>query len=188
MNLRNTNQIRELKEVAIRTIILIGIFQAATGRDKQEVVNLFRSKNFYKYTSAQEKNFLKLPQEASRYVATQLSWRIEGAYILLWTLGHIDFKTLPKTQKNLETIEPLFKNDHFYKQIPTENVHLREKRVIFDLYETITELHGEIKQARKSEKKISHEYHPSLVYEWHYALEWVINPEVGWDKIRISLE
>lgn len=184
MNFRKDNQVRKPKEVAIRTIILIGVFQAATGRDKQELVNLLRSKNYYKCSSEQEKNFLKLPQEASRYIATQLSWRIEGAYILLWTLGYIDFKTLPKTQKNLEVIEPFFKNDRFYEEVPTENAQLRNKKNIFDLYETITELHREIKQAKKCEKEIPHDYHPSLVYEWHYALEWLRCPKIKWDHIN----
>jgi len=184
MNFRKDNQIREPKKVAIRTIILIGIFQAATGREKQDIIDLFRAKNYYKHTSEQERNFLRLPNEASRYIASQLSWRIEGAYILLWTLGYFDFKTLPKTQKNLETIKPLFKDDHFYKQIPAENAQLRDKSVIFDLYETITELHREIKQAKKCEIEIPYDYHPSLVYEWHYALEWLLSQKIKWDHIN----
>lgn len=188
MNVDNIETIRTPREVAIRTIILIGIFQSATGREKQEIIDILTTNKYYEYVSEREKKFLSLPPETTRYIATQLSWRIEGVYILLWALRKVQFNQLPKTPKNLDQIKSLFKDANYYKHISVKSARLRDLEEILEIYKKVYHLHKEIRDAKAKNKEIPHEYHPSLIYEWHYSLKWLLSPEVKWDYITTETE
>ena len=122
MNLENNSldddqlgRVRTPQEVAKRALVLIGIFQAATGRNKEAVIKILKKNSLWSEVSELEKKFLETSDDESKFISMQYSWRSESIYILLWALEHFDFEAIPKNEKNLEKIGNLLKTDDFHK-------------------------------------------------------------------------
>jgi len=177
---------RNPQEVTRRIKALIGVFQAATGRKKEEVIKILKDKALWSDVSENEKNFLLSPEEDSRFIALQLGWRAEAVYILLWALNHFNFSEIPKDETNLEQIKELLKADDFYSKIDAHNVQLRDPEEIIDMFERIYRINWELRDAQINDKELPDDYNPSIIYEWHYALEWLIKENEEWDYIAVD--
>jgi len=177
---------RKPKQVVRRVIALIGLFQAATGRDNKEIIKLLKDKGFWSDVSENEKNFLVSPEEESRFIAMQLGWRAEAVYILLWALNHFDFSEIAKDESNLEQINDLLKKDNFYLEFDIDNAQLRDPKEIYDKHDLIYRINWELRDAQINDKEIPNNYNPSIIYEWHYALKWLIEENEEWDYIAVD--
>lgn len=178
--------IRNPQEVARRVKTLIGVFQAATGRKKEEVIKILKDKGLWSEVSENEKNFLLSPEEESRFIALQLGWRAESVYILLWALNYFNFSEIPKDETNLDQIKEFLKADDFYSKIDSDNVQLRDPEEIRDIFERVYKINWELRDAQINDKELPNGYNPSIIYEWHYALEWVIKENEEWDYIAVD--
>ncbi|MFX1391451.1 MAG: DUF4272 domain-containing protein [Promethearchaeota archaeon] len=179
----NNIQIRTPQEVAKRALILLGIFQAATGREKSEVINILKNNNLWREVSEVEKNFLLKTSEETKFEALQFGWRSEAVFILLWALKLVDVEEIPTDETNLDLIVDLLKHSNFYEKININKAQLRESREIFDLLDMIHKIHWDLRDARLQNNNPSHNYHPSIIYEWHYTLNWIVRPNEDWDYI-----
>lgn len=79
----NDSQIRTPGEVAKRVIVLLGVFQAATGRKKVEIIEILKDHHFWEEVSEIERKFLLTPSEETKFEAIQFGWRSEAVFILL---------------------------------------------------------------------------------------------------------
>ena len=179
----NESQIRTPEEVTKRVVILLGIFQAATGRKKEDVINILKKNNLWEAISETERNFLLKPSDESKFEAMQFGWRSESAFILLWALKIVEKEEIPVDETNLDLIVDFLKDNEYYKKIDIENAHLRDSNEIFHLLETINIIHKELRDAAIHNKEPPNNYHPSIIYEWHYALNWLVRSNEDWDDI-----
>jgi len=181
--MREDLRIRSAQEVAERTIALIGVFQAATGRKKKQVSNLFKENNMWSFLSPIEQKFLLEEENDSPYLSIQLSWRAEAVYILLWVLNQLEFTQIPSNDHNLKQIIDLLRDDEFFTQIPLEDAQLRDSEDILNMLEKVYKIHWEIRDAQINQKPLDSAYNPTIIYEWHYSLNWVTNANEDWDDI-----
>jgi len=176
-------QIRTPKEVAKRVLVLLGVFQAATGRKREEVREILKNNHLWEDVSELEKKFLLNPSENTKFEAMQFGWRSEAVFILLWTLQIVEIEEIPVDETNLDLIVDLLKDSEYYKKIDIENAHLREINEILEFLDQIQIIHWELRDASINNKEPPNNYHPSIIYEWHYALNWLVRPNEGWDYI-----
>ncbi|MFX1502185.1 MAG: DUF4272 domain-containing protein [Promethearchaeota archaeon] len=177
----NESQIRPPEEVAKRAIVLLGIFQAATGRKKEEVIKILKDLYLWKDVSEMERKFLLSPSEETKFEAIQFGWRSEAVFILLWALQLIEQEKIPTDETNLDLIVDLLKDSEYYKKIDVKNVQLRNINEILDLLDQIQIIHRELRDASIHNKEPPNNYHPSIIYEWYYALNWLVHSNEDWD-------
>ena len=177
------NKIKTPQKVAKRVLVLIGVFQAATGRNKETLISLLKENQLWPEVTEIEKKFLESSDEDSKFISTQYSWRAEAVYILLWTLNRFDFQEIPKNESNLDQISDLLKEDDFFKKIAVSNAQFRSVDEINNKLDEIQKINWEIRDALINKKESPNDYHPSIIYEWHYALNWLTKPDEEWDSI-----
>ena len=177
------NKTKTPQEVAKRVLVLIGVFQAATGRNKETLISLLKENQLWPEVTEIEKRFLESSDEDSKFISTQYSWRAEAVYILLWTLNRFDFQEIPKNESNLDQISDLLKEDDFFKKIAVSNAQFRSVDEINNKLDEIQKINWEIRDALINKKESPNDYHPSIIYEWHYALNWLTKPDEEWDSI-----
>ena len=177
------NKIRTPQEVAKRVLVLVGVFQAATGRNKKAIIKILKENQLWSEVSEIEKKFLETSDDESKFISLQYSWRSESVYILLWALNKYDFQEIPKNESNLDQIRDLLKEDEFFKRIDIKNAQFRSINEIYNILEDVYKLNWEIRDAHISKKESTNDYHPSIIYEWHYALNWLTKPNEEWDYI-----
>jgi len=176
-------RIRSAREVAERTIALIGVFQAATGRDKEEITKIFQQNSMWSFLTPIEQEFLLMTEDNTHYLSVQLSWRAEAVYILLWALNELDFNQIPSDEHNLKQISDILRDDTFFKKIPLEDAQLRDPEEIHNMLDKVYRIHWEIRDTLINQKPINSNYNGSIIYEWHYSLNWVTNMNIEWDDI-----
>jgi len=176
-------RIRSAQEVAERAIALIGVFQAATGRDKEEITKIFQQNSMWSFLTPIEQEFLLKTEVNTQYLSMQLSWRAEAVYILLWVLNELEFNQIPSDEHNLKQISNILRDDTFFNKIPLENAQLRDPKEIHNMLDKVYHIHWEIRDAQINQKPINTAYNPSIIYEWHYSLNWVTNMNIEWDDI-----
>jgi hypothetical protein len=175
-------QIRSAPEVARRAVILLGIFQAATGRSKREIMRILNSNKLWNFVSPNEAEFLRSNQDEYSAESIELSWRSEAIYILLWALNYFDFFEWPESEHNLDEIKNMLMDDAFYTQITIEHAQFRDINDINARFDQIVEMHEAIRDAEINDTPVPL-VPPTLIYEWHYALKWLLSPQVDWDNI-----
>ena len=184
----NDRQIRTPGEVAKRVIVLLGIFQAATGRKKAEVIEILKEHHLWKELYEIERKFLLTPSEETKFEAIQFGWRSEAVFILLWALQLIEQKEIPVDETNLDLIFHLLKDNEYYKKIDVKNAQLRNTDEILELLDQIQIIHWELRDATIHNKEPPNNYHPSIIYEWFYALNWLVRPNEDWDYITTDTQ
>lgn len=177
------DKIRNPQEVAKRALVLIGIFQAATGRDKESIIKILKNNSLWSEVSELERKFLETSDVESQFISMQYSWRSESVYILLWALDYFGFDEIPKNEKNLDKIGDLLKQDDFHKSIDIENAHFRSFNEIYKILDEVYKLNWEIRDSYINKEEPQNNYHPSIIYEWHYSLSWLTKPNEEWDSI-----
>ena len=177
------NKMKTPQEVAKRVLVLIGVFQAATGRNKETLITLLKENQLWSEVSEIEKKFLETSDEESKFISLQYSWRAEAVYILLWSLNRFDSQEIPKNESNLDQISDLLKEDDFFKKIDIDNARFRSVNEIYNKLDEIQKINWEIRDALINKKESPNDYHPSIIYEWHYALNWLTKPDEEWDYI-----
>ena len=190
MNPENNSSVNDMlkkmktpQEVAKRGLVLIGVFQAATGRNKETIINLLKENQLWSEISELEKKFLETSDEESKFISMQYSWRAEAVYILLWTLNRFNFQEIPKNESNLDQISDLLKEDDFVKKIDMNLAKFRSVKEIYNILDEVRKINWEIRDSLINKKESPNDYHPSIIYEWYYALNWLNKPDEEWDYI-----
>ena len=113
---------------------------------------------------------------------TRFSWRYESLSVILWSLGFIHELSIPDAQCDVEVIEELFSNND-----PADfeaKANLRTPGEILDEADLIYRYHWATTQARLEGKESPAGLDSGIVYERHYALNWLIGyQDQPWDAV-----
>lgn len=141
--------------------------------DKNYLVSQYFSRAEKDYTS----NPLKYPDMHPKF-----GWRYECCVVLLWALGLWDLGEPNKICDAGEIGEILWKND-FISLL--EKSKLKSKEEILDMQDLILRYDWACVDARIHNKEMT-VIDGEIVYEWHYALNWLTNANytTDWDSIR----
>ncbi|GLR16210.1 DUF4272 domain-containing protein [Portibacter lacus] len=176
--------IRSPKEIAERTVALaltnLVAFNNITGdqaiqfANKHEIINLLTPK---------EIEFLKNPTPEAKNHET---WKCEGIWTLCWALGIVPELAFPKDLADLSNIPsdnyPIGSEIKPLEFINKNKTHI-DKNLILDANDLYYRMDWACVDARLQEKELT-QVHPGVVYERHYALNWLINyRKQDWDNV-----
>jgi hypothetical protein len=175
-------QFRNDREVAERCIILYGIIFVVHGEASgEEMTDYLKEFDLWDKVSPNERKFLenKNPSDQDK---VEHSWKIESLNVLLWSLNKFDDLELPINMCDFEHIEDL----PDLSVDPTEWIEksrLRNKEEILNQVDLIYRIHWATRDAELNNKIIPGNFHPGIVFERHYALNWLVVYADEWDDI-----
>ncbi len=133
------------------------------------------------------------PEEAIIYQAKELSdrqrisasWRYESLRVLLWALGDVDVLEYPSDACDVrDTVRALL--DPTREEF-THSVQLRPPTELLDELDKTYRMHWACMDARLRKEEVGGELDCSVVYERHYALNWLVDLEGdAWDDVRTN--
>ncbi|PSL48062.1 uncharacterized protein DUF4272 [Chitinophaga niastensis] len=180
----STVVIRSAAEIATRTAILSAVNTVAFGYlDGPAVTTYLQQHNLWDSTTDAEKAFLQDPQEELK---TKETWKCEDIWVLLWALNKVPALGYMNDLCNLDMVP----EEAFPFRGPASDpavflagaTQLRSAAEILDANDLYYRAHWACVDARiKGEKE---PIHPGIVYERHYALNWLINyRDQPWDEV-----
>lgn len=174
--------LREAQEVARRATALMAVALRAEGIEQPRVVRFLQQRGMVKALSPEEQKFLKQarPDEAEM---RKLTWRYEALWTLLWSLGHLERIGPPGTQCNAKFAVKLL------NEMPVEKfvgeARLRPAAEILDELDFYYRAHWHAVNAREAGRPPHQGLDPDVIYERHYALNWLTTYMYqAWDDVR----
>lgn len=177
-------EIRTLQAVKERTLLLANTnlvaFQAVSGEDALKHLEKY---DLLELATPKEVDFLNDPTEAKRH---QETWKCECIWVFLWALNVVDDLGFPNQMADLNKVPA-----HDYPVVsgvpPTEfferDLSLRSKAEILDANDLYYRLDWACVDARINGSELETVI-PGVVYERHYALNWLINyMGQDWDDV-----
>ncbi len=133
------------------------------------------------------------PREQHIYQAESLTdqeraysvWRYESLNTLLWAMGIVDELSFPKEVCDAkEVVRILFQPARAEFE---QRVQLRSKVDILDELDKVYRMNWACVDARMKGETPSGNMNPSIVYERHYALNWLTNYQSqAWDEVQTN--
>lgn len=176
--------LRTPKEIAERvTVLAVTNLVAFNSMPEEEATEYLKEYNLWHLVTRVEKEFLKNPTDQKKNIET---WKCEGIWTLMWALKVVDRLGPPDQMCDLNKISS---NDYPIGQDKDPNVFIskhnqsRTKSEILDA----NDLYYRMDWACVDSRINGHELnglHTGVVYERHYALNWLINyMNEEWDDI-----
>lgn len=176
--------LRKPKEIAQRvTVLAITNMVAFNGMTGNEAIEYLKKYNLWNFVSPDEKEFLSNPTDERK---NQESWKCEGIWTLLWSLKLVLDLGFPNELcdlKNIPSDKYPIRQDKDPNEFINEISESRTKSEILDANDLYYRLDWACVDARINEQEIT-ELNSGVVYERHYALNWLVNyMEQEWDDI-----
>ncbi|HKS59054.1 MAG TPA: DUF4272 domain-containing protein [Steroidobacteraceae bacterium] len=172
---------RNTEEVALRAIALAVVAVKGETLDQKLALDLVNRFGIRSALSPAERAFIDNPKP-SEHDRVQFAWRYEGLGVMLWALG---FETeLGRPDKIVDVpravgfIRDLGRDGFIAK------AQLRSLDQILDQADLIYRYHWAVVDARVNGKEPPAGLDPGVVYERHYALNWLIRySDQEWDDV-----
>ena len=176
--------IRDSKEIAKRVVVLaltnLVAFKSIKG---EEALNYLVQYEIMSWATPKEIEFLENPTEDRML---EESWKCEGIWVLLWAIGTVETLGFPNQLANLNDIpQELYPigQDQSPQEYIDQVALLRPTNEILDANDLYYRMDWACVDARVNGEKITG-IHPGVVYERHYALNWLINyRDQPWDEV-----
>jgi Domain of unknown function (DUF4272) len=168
---------RDPIEIARRAVCLM-IVSARSELEGDEIDGLIEDFGVGEFFTPHERAYLAASNPSDRD-QIQFSWRVEAAWVLLWSLGFVSDLGLP-----LEQISPGDAIDILEKQGVqglAENPHRPSMEEVLDQADLIYRAHWAIRRFGKDGTPLDVDVTP----ERHHALNWLIryDEDAAWDDI-----
>lgn len=150
-----------------------------------DVVNfrdLFEEKfNISQYVSQYEKRYIADPLGHAKYHNIHI-WRYECCSIMLWALGLVDIDLPTECCEPVDICKLMFNTD--FDDLCAK-ANMRSKEEILDRLDLVYRLNWACVEAQVKHQKMD-VVNPSVVYFWHYALNWMagVDGNRNWDTIQ----
>lgn len=176
-------EMRTGPDVARRCIVLYTIVAAGHGEALQDLTDWLHRERLWDAVSPKEASFLQstAPTRQQRISAT---WRVEALFVLLWTLSAVSELPPPTdicdVQLTRRVLPPLLGSVRDF----LTSARLRDESEIWEAHEDVFQTHWSIRDAQLHDRPIPGSHNPAVVYERHYALNWLIRwDDQEWDEI-----
>jgi hypothetical protein len=171
---------RTSREIAERILILTYLNCIHSDNSlRQEVVAFLKDEGlFEKATPAEKDLFLK--DEFSDDEATNIAWRGESIWMLLWAIQKVDTLSLPVDEVDLGALFALLPP---FLQSTNDFVNAsaaRSKSEILDQADLIFRLFWSVQQAESPNPA---GLNPGVTFERYYAINWVMGVRGEWDDV-----
>lgn len=176
-------QLRTKEAIVQRTIAVA--FTAAKGEGVEDdiiqmLVEQFEAKSFF---SPEEQDFIQNPQPSDQDRA-KFTWRYEDLWVFLWILGYIEQLDFPNHICDVAKAVGVVQEAGTYAQL-LEKAQLRSTAEIMDEADLIYRLNWAVVNARLKQELTPAGMDAGVVFERHYALNWLISYQgLAWDTVR----
>jgi len=169
------------KDMAKRAVGFCAVALRGEGLKQQEVISLLNGKDVWASATPEEKKFL-LKKKPARQEMINFKWRYESLWVLLWALGHEEDLGAPTSICDVQRAVRMVLD------IPSEDFIQRAKSrpisKILDEADLIYRYDWAVVDARIKGKEAPGNLNPGVVYERHYALNWLIGyMDQEWDEV-----
>jgi len=112
------------------------------------------------------------------------TWRIESLWTLLWALGKIEKSDLPRELCDTELVQNLMSwTEEDSCATFVNGAELRSPSELLDETDLIYRIHWAVVDARLNDEGAPGGFDPGVVYERHYALNWLTCYSDNWDDV-----
>jgi hypothetical protein len=178
----NETILRKASDVARRSLCLMIVSELARGADLETAQQFLKQNQLNEFLTPEESNFLK-EGHLDRQRCISMSWRCEGAYLLLWALGKIETLPIPSSQNDLNEIYAVIPSLEDVAIQWIQEVQLRDIEAILDESDLIYRMHWATRQSNLQGKALE-ELDSGVVQEWHHAINWLTSYEnLDWDDV-----
>ncbi|RZL31795.1 MAG: DUF4272 domain-containing protein [Pedobacter sp.] len=176
-----TVQIRTKEEIVERALALAYLGIKSEGAEKEDLDKFEQRYQITNLFTKKEKEFV-LSDSPTEQQKVDANWRYESLHVLLWSLGYIDRLAYPDTICNVaDDIEIIATQT---REQFLNGAKLRTKKEILDQADLTYRLNWAVVNARVKGQETPARLDPSIVYERHYALNWLINyMKADWDNV-----
>ena len=177
------SEIRSSQSIAQRILILTYLcYISDVPEDRFKIIEFLKKENLWNsVTDDEQKLFLK--GKLTEQERINISWRSEGVWLLLFIINKIEKIELP--QKEIEM-------DKIFDQIPDfmtgteeyiKSALLRPRAEILELSDLIYRLHWALRDVQLNNGSPLN-LNPGILFERHYAINWVTDSSLNWDDIK----
>jgi len=175
--------LRTKEEVIDRVYALMAVAVYGEGITKEQLQKLLADKNINTLTSKEKALFdLETLDDQQRAHAT---WRYESLYTLLWALrGFEELKYPAEICDVKEVVSKLFKPS---REAFAAEAQLRSVTEILDELDKTYRMNWACVDARINGQAVGGGINPSVIYERHYALNWLTQYQnQDWDNVQTN--
>jgi hypothetical protein len=174
--------IRSGQDIARRILILTYLNVVQEGGDKKEIIAFLKNEGLWNDVSEDEKELLK-KTKLTKQDKINLSWRSEGVWLMLWAINKVGELEMPTTQCTINEI--LCRLPGFLTSTKEfiETATVRPTAEILDMADLLYRMHWSTRQAGLDANEAPADLDDSIVYERHYAINWITYYEENWDDV-----
>lgn len=183
-------QLRSPEEIAIRAFLLHALMGVIFYEKPAEVVRWVQTEGLWESLTPKEKKIFLIPisnldegQKAWQQKALQsnlLTWRIEGLWALLWSLGKIDLLDWPKEKCDGGLLRGCVPELGESVQSYIKNARLRNISDLLDEIDLTYRIHRSFAE-EGGVQPILESFDQMIVYERIHAFAWIVNWLDEWD-------
>lgn len=174
-----TTQLKTAQEVAKRILILTYLNCAVQVEDKHEIITFLKEEKLWECVTKEEKELFEKSNFSEEEIDNIL-WRSESILLLLWTLHKVQALSLPVEEANIGEVIPHLPAFFASTSDFVNSATIRNVSEILDQADLIFRLHWALRQAEVEGSKPL-DLHPGIVYERHYAIDWVTSVREKWE-------
>lgn len=161
-------------------IYTCGEYEDCEGKTKEVLDTLEELYGFSDYLSEEEKAYIE-NAAPNPMLHNKFGWRYEDCSVLLWALSLMDMKE-PTEICDASQIGGIFWQNNFESLL--EQAVLRSKDEILDMQDLVYRYDWACVEARIKKKELPM-LNGEIIYEWHYALNWLTTADgiTDWDRV-----
>ncbi|TCS93356.1 DUF4272 domain-containing protein [Hazenella coriacea] len=183
-------QLRSPQEVASRALLLHALMGVIFYEKPEEVVRWVQNEGLWESLTPKEKEIFLVPisnlddgEKVWRQKSLQsnlLTWRIEGLWVLLWSLGKIDLLDLPKVKCDGGLLRGCVPELGQSVQSFIKDAQFRNISILLDEVDFTYRIHRSFHE-EGDQQSFLQSFDQMIVYERIHALAWLVNWLDEWD-------
>ncbi len=173
-------KLRSMDEIIDRAFALMVTAAKGEGIEKQHLVKLIEDKKINSLSQKESEIFqMENLNDQDRAYAT---WRYESLYVILWAMGKMDELKFPNEICDVQAIVgALIKTN---KEELKNSIQLKSTSEILDELDKTYRMNWACVDARIKGEQVAGNINSSIIYERHYALNWLTNYlDQDWDDV-----
>lgn len=177
---------RVLDEIINRALVLNAMFQLHLNAPKYYITDWIEENSLQSELTSKESTILNSPNKLTNVEHYDLYWSLESLWAIAWATNLIN--DLPFNQQvgaELAGLSPNLQiNEDGYKY--SSRMELRSPESIYTMLDLYYRVHWWINKATK-ENEPTGDIVLDVIRARRKALEWILNSEIEWDDINLSL-
>lgn len=176
-------ELRTTKMVVDRAFALMSTAAKGEGVPQDQLLNVIKTKNI-KGLSQKEQEIINLETLTNQQKA-YATWRYESLQTILWALNIIPQLKFPNEICDVaDLVGKMLKPE---KSEFEKTARLRTKDEILNELDKTYRMHWACVDARIKDQQVSGTINPSIIYERHYALNWITSYlNQDWDQVQTN--